>query len=46
MYLKMETCNTVVASTPDAARAFHKTLDLNFSNRLTNAGATHLAYNS
>ncbi|KAK8697605.1 hypothetical protein V6N13_113746 [Hibiscus sabdariffa] len=35
----------VVASTPDAARAFLKTLDLNFSNRPPNAGATHLAYN-
>ncbi|XVF04836.1 hypothetical protein REPUB_Repub05bG0119600 [Reevesia pubescens] len=46
MYLKMGTCNMVVASTPDAARAFLKTLDLNFSNRPANAGATHLAYNS
>ncbi|KAJ6670944.1 CYTOCHROME P450 71B11-RELATED [Salix viminalis] len=46
MYLKMGTCNMVVASTPDAARAFLKTLDLNFSNRPPNAGATHLAYNS
>ncbi|KAF5447676.1 hypothetical protein F2P56_033208 [Juglans regia] len=44
MYLKMGTCNMVVASTPDAARAFLKTLDLNFSNRPPNAGATHLAY--
>ncbi|KAK6247662.1 hypothetical protein QUC31_019227 [Theobroma cacao] len=46
MYLKMGTCSMVVASTPDAARAFLKTLDLNFSNRPANAGATHLAYNS
>ncbi|TYI73559.1 hypothetical protein E1A91_D07G137200v1 [Gossypium mustelinum] len=46
MYLKMGTCNMVVASTPDAARAFLKTLDLNFSNRPSNAGATHIAYNS
>ena len=46
MYLKMGTCNMVVASTPDAARAFLKTLDLNFSNRPPNAGATHLAYNA
>ncbi|XP_022756700.1 flavonoid 3',5'-hydroxylase 2-like [Durio zibethinus] len=46
MYLKMGTCSMVVASTPDAARAFLKTLDLNFSNRPADAGATHLAYNS
>ncbi|OMO79261.1 Cytochrome P450 [Corchorus olitorius] len=46
MHLKMGTCDMVVASTPDAARAFLKTLDLNFSNRPPNAGATHLAYNS
>lgn len=46
MYLKMGTCNMVVASTPDAARAFLKTLDLNFSNRPPNAGATHLAYDA
>ncbi|KAJ4848567.1 hypothetical protein Tsubulata_007872 [Turnera subulata] len=44
MYLKMGTCNMVVASTPDAAKAFLKTLDLNFSNRPPNAGATHMAY--
>ncbi|XP_044505158.1 flavonoid 3',5'-hydroxylase 2-like [Mangifera indica] len=44
MYLKMGTQDMVVASTPDAARAFLKTLDLNFSNRPPNAGATHLAY--
>lgn len=46
MFLKMGTCNMVVASTPDAARSFLKTLDLNFSNRPPNAGATHLAYDS
>lgn len=46
LYLKMGTCNMVVASTPDSARAFLKTLDLNFSNRPPNAGATHLAYNA
>ncbi|XP_038694708.1 flavonoid 3',5'-hydroxylase 1-like [Tripterygium wilfordii] len=46
MYLKMGTCNMVVASTPDTARAFLKTLDLNFSNRPLNATATHLAYNA
>lgn len=46
MYLKMGTCDMVVASTPDAARAFLKTLDMNFSNRPPNAGATHLAYNA
>ncbi|KAK0603384.1 hypothetical protein LWI29_004373 [Acer saccharum] len=46
MYLKMGTCDMVVASTSDAARAFLKTLDLNFSNHYPNAGATHLAYNA
>ncbi|KAJ4977856.1 hypothetical protein NE237_008636 [Protea cynaroides] len=46
MYLKMGTCGMVVASTPDAARAFLKTLDLNFSNRPPNAGATHIAYDA
>ncbi|KAK8655173.1 hypothetical protein V6N13_107763 [Hibiscus sabdariffa] len=46
MYLKIGACNMVVASTPDAARVFLKTLDLNFSNRPHNAGTTHLAYNS
>ncbi|KAF7833587.1 Flavonoid 3',5'-hydroxylase [Senna tora] len=46
MFLKMGTCDTVVASTPQAAKAFLKTLDLNFSNRPTIAGSTHLGYNS
>ncbi|KAG4958843.1 hypothetical protein AAZX31_13G057500 [Glycine max] len=46
MYLKMGTNNMVVASTPAAARAFLKTLDQNFSNRPSNAGATHLAYDA
>ncbi|KAM7250313.1 hypothetical protein ACFE04_022196 [Oxalis oulophora] len=45
MHLKLGTSDMVVASNPDAARAFLKTLDLNFSNRPPNAGATHLAYN-
>ncbi|KAK2977548.1 hypothetical protein RJ640_018190 [Escallonia rubra] len=36
----------VVVSAPDAACAFLKTLDINFSNRPSNAGATHLAYNA
>lgn len=44
MYLKLGTCDVVVASKPDSARAFLKTLDLNFSNRPPNAGATHIAY--
>nr|BAC97831.1 Flavonoid 3',5'-hydroxylase [Vinca major] len=44
MYLKVGTNDMVVVSTPDAARAFLKTLDINFSNRPPNAGATHLAY--
>ncbi|CAJ2639452.1 unnamed protein product [Trifolium pratense] len=46
MYLKMGSNNMVVASTPSSAKAFLKTLDKNFSNRPTNAGATHLAYDS
>ena len=46
MFLKMGTCDTVVVSSPDAARAFLKTLDYIFSNRPTIAGATHLGYNS
>ncbi|KAL6987735.1 hypothetical protein U1Q18_013483 [Sarracenia purpurea var. burkii] len=46
MYLKVGTYGMAVASTPDAARAFLKTLDLNFSNRPPNAGATHMAYDS
>ncbi|XP_034688186.1 flavonoid 3',5'-hydroxylase 2-like [Vitis riparia] len=40
------TNSMVVASTPGAARAFLKTLDINFSNRLPNAGATLLAYHA
>ncbi|KAL6341763.1 hypothetical protein AAG906_038007 [Vitis piasezkii] len=44
MFLKMGTNSMVVASTPEAARAFLKTLDINFSNRPPNAGATLLAY--
>ncbi|CAK8565327.1 unnamed protein product [Lathyrus sativus] len=46
MYLKMGSNNMVVASSPSSAKAFLKTLDLNFSNRPPNAGATHLAYDS
>ncbi|KAF9665772.1 hypothetical protein SADUNF_Sadunf16G0158500 [Salix dunnii] len=46
MHLKMGTCDMVVASTLDAARAFLKTLDLNFSNRPIDGGPTHLAYNA
>ncbi|KAJ7964976.1 Flavonoid 3',5'-hydroxylase [Quillaja saponaria] len=46
MYLKMGSHDMVVASTPDAARAFLKTLDINFSNRPPNAGATNLAYDA
>ena len=46
MYLKMGTRDMVVASNPDAARAFLKTLDLNFSNRPIDGGPTHLAYNA
>jgi flavonoid 3',5'-hydroxylase len=46
MYLKMGTRDMVVASNPDAARAFLKTRDLNFSNRPIDGGPTHLAYNA
>ncbi|XP_034688483.1 flavonoid 3',5'-hydroxylase 2-like [Vitis riparia] len=46
MFLKMGTNSMVVASTPEAARAFLKTLDINFSNRPPNAGATLLAYHA
>ncbi|KAL3532965.1 hypothetical protein ACH5RR_006486 [Cinchona calisaya] len=46
IYLKVGTWGMVVASTPEAAKAFLKTQDMNFSNRAPNAGATHLAYNS
>ncbi|KAI4368647.1 hypothetical protein MLD38_017183 [Melastoma candidum] len=45
MYLKLGSKPKVVASKPEAARAFVKALDLNLSNRAPNAGATHLAYN-
>ena len=44
MHLKMGTCDMVITSKPNSARAFLKTLDLNFSNRPPNAGATHIAY--
>ncbi|XP_057841882.2 flavonoid 3',5'-hydroxylase 1 [Cryptomeria japonica] len=46
LYLKLGTNKMVVANTPAAAKAFLKTLDINFSNRPGNAGATYLAYNS
>ncbi|GLJ47077.1 hypothetical protein SUGI_0993860 [Cryptomeria japonica] len=45
VYLKMGTSKMVVANTPAAAKAFLKTLDINFSNRPRNVGATYLAYN-
>ncbi|GAB2267132.1 hypothetical protein Dimus_002117 [Dionaea muscipula] len=46
MYLKMGTCDVVVASSPDAARAFLKTLDHNFTNRPPGAGPNYIAYNA
>uniref|UniRef100_A0A0G7ZNZ0 Cytochrome P450 CYP75A14v2 n=3 Tax=Picea TaxID=3328 RepID=A0A0G7ZNZ0_PICGL len=46
VYLKLGTSDMVVASTPAAAKAFLKTLDINFSNRPGNAGATYIAYDS
>nr|AFR67330.1 flavonoid-3',5'-hydroxylase [Platycodon grandiflorus] len=46
MYLKLGSSGMVVASNPEAARAFLKTLDANFSNRPIDAGPTYLAYNA
>lgn len=46
MYLKLGTCGMAVASTPEAAKAFLQTLDMNFSNRPPNAGAKLIAYDS
>ncbi|XP_047327595.1 flavonoid 3',5'-hydroxylase 1-like [Impatiens glandulifera] len=45
MFLKVGTCDMVVASSPESARSFLKTLDMNFSNRPLDGGPTHLAYN-
>ncbi|PIA31003.1 hypothetical protein AQUCO_05300083v1 [Aquilegia coerulea] len=45
MYLKLGAYGMVVASTPDTAREFLKTQDLNFSNRPPFAGSTYLVYN-
>ncbi|KAH9288431.1 hypothetical protein KI387_032548, partial [Taxus chinensis] len=45
VYLKLGTSEMVVANTPTAAKSFLKTMDINFSNRPRNAGATHLTYN-
>ncbi|KAJ0020840.1 hypothetical protein Pint_30833 [Pistacia integerrima] len=44
MYLKFGSQDMVVASTPEAAKAFLKTHDLNFSSRPIDAGVHHLAY--
>lgn len=46
MYLKLGSSGMVVASYPEAARAFLKTLDANFRNRPIEGGPTHLAYNA
>ncbi|CAI9097406.1 OLC1v1033826C1 [Oldenlandia corymbosa var. corymbosa] len=45
-YLNVGTCGMAVASSPEAAEAFLKTLDMNFVNRPPNAGATLLAYHA
>ncbi|KAI6685438.1 hypothetical protein NL676_031351 [Syzygium grande] len=45
MYLKMGSRDMVLVSTPDAARAFLKTLDLNVSNRPLDLGAVQMTYN-
>ncbi|CAL9068231.1 flavonoid 3',5'-hydroxylase 1-like [Musa acuminata AAA Group] len=44
MHLKMGQFGMVVASTPDAARVFLKTLDPYFSNRPVDAASVRLAY--
>lgn len=44
MYPKLGTCDVVVASKPDSARALLKTLGANLSNRPPNAGPTDIAY--
>uniref|UniRef100_F6LHL9 Flavonoid-6-hydroxylase n=1 Tax=[Saintpaulia] hybrid cultivar TaxID=911500 RepID=F6LHL9_9LAMI len=46
MYMKVGSRGMVVASTPEAARTFLKTLESNFLNRPTHAGPTILAYDS
>ncbi|GAB4843947.1 hypothetical protein Ancab_013911 [Ancistrocladus abbreviatus] len=46
MYLRMGTCDVVVASSPDAAKAFLKTLDHSFTNRPLGAGPNYIAYNA
>ncbi|KAL5714272.1 flavonoid 3',5'-hydroxylase [Ranunculus cassubicifolius] len=46
IHLRLGSYGMVVASTPDSARAFLKTHDLNFSNRPIDLGAIHIAYNS
>ncbi|KAF5181759.1 Flavonoid 3',5'-hydroxylase [Thalictrum thalictroides] len=45
MYLKLGACGMVVVSTPDTAREFLKTQDMNFCNRPPFAGSTYLVYN-
>ncbi|KAF5196171.1 Flavonoid 3',5'-hydroxylase [Thalictrum thalictroides] len=46
MYLKLGARGLLVASTPQAAYTFFKTLDSNFSNRPSCAFGTHAMYNS
>ncbi|KAL9270222.1 Flavonoid 3',5'-hydroxylase 1-like protein [Drosera capensis] len=46
MYLKLGTCNVVVASNPVAAKAFLKTLDHSFVNRPLGAGPNYIAYDA
>ncbi|XP_047309332.1 flavonoid 3',5'-hydroxylase 1-like [Impatiens glandulifera] len=46
MYMKVGMYDMVVASSPESARAFLKTLDMNFSNRPVDSGPTYLAYNA
>ncbi|KAH7677323.1 flavonoid 3'5'-hydroxylase protein [Dioscorea alata] len=46
MYMKLGSCDVIVASTAAAARPFLTTLDLQFSNRPTTiASAKHVSYN-
>ncbi|XP_044466809.1 flavonoid 3',5'-hydroxylase 1-like [Mangifera indica] len=44
MYLKFGSLDMVVASTPEAAKAFLKTHDLNFSSRPIDTSVHHFAY--
>lgn len=46
MYLNVGTCGMVVASTPNAAKAFLKMHEKSFLNRPVDSSPTYLAYNA